>query len=156
MNEDWWTTLAQAAGPASQILIAFVLTLPIAFDRERESHSMGLRTFPLVSMASCGFLLIGLNEQGADSEVVSRIMQGVITGVGFIGGGAILKGTASAHGTATAASLWNTSAIGAAVAFSRYDLAIVLAVMNLLVLRILKPLKEALKEDAPQHRERQE
>ena len=144
MDGDWWAYIDQMVWPAVQILIAFVLALPIAFDRELESHSMGLRTFPLVAMASCGFVLIGLNEQGSDSELVSRIMQGVITGVGFIGGGAILKGNESAHGTATAASLWNTAAVGAAVAFSRYDLAIILTLMNFLALRLLKPFKKSL------------
>lgn len=146
MNGDWWALVDQTIWPAVQILIAFVLALPIAYDRELESHSMGLRTFPLVAMASCGFVLIALNEQGSGSELVSRVMQGVITGVGFIGGGAILKGNASAHGTATAASLWNTSAVGAAVAFSRYDLAVILTLMNFITLRLLKPLKKSLRE----------
>ena len=147
MDGDWWALVDQTVWPAVQILIAFLLAMPIAFDRELESHSVGLRTFPLVAMASCGFVLIGLNAEGPNSELVSRIMQGVITGVGFIGGGAILKGEQSAHGTATAASLWNTSAIGAAVAFGRYDLAFILSLVNFLALRLLKPIKQSLNED---------
>ncbi len=71
-------------------------------------------------------------------------MQGLITGVGFIGGGAIFKDHGNVHGTATAASLWNTSTIGAAVAFNRYDLTIILSLINFLALRLLQPLKKSL------------
>jgi putative Mg2+ transporter-C (MgtC) family protein len=61
--------------------------------------------------------------------------------MGFIGGGAILKNKGSVKGTATAASLWMTGAIGIAVAFHRYEIAIVLALLNFLTLRIVTPLK---------------
>jgi putative Mg2+ transporter-C (MgtC) family protein len=69
----------------------------------------------------------------------------LITGIGFIGGGAILKEGASVHGTATAASIWNTGAIGAAVAFGRYEIAIVLSFINFVTFRWLTPIKDALK-----------
>lgn len=144
----WSALVNQTVGPALQILLAFSIALPVAFDREKSSRSMGLRTFPIVSMSSCGFVLIGLSALGPDAELTSRIMQGLITGVGFIGGGAILKDGATVHGTATAASLWNTSAIGAAVAFNRYDLAIILSLVNFLALRLLRPLKTTLNDDA--------
>jgi putative Mg2+ transporter-C (MgtC) family protein len=65
-----------------------------------------------------------------------------MTGIGFIGGGAILKHGASVRGTATAASVWNTGAIGAAVAFHRYEIAVVLAVINFLTLRLLTEFKD--------------
>lgn len=136
----------QSLWPALQIFIAFILALPVALDREKGTRSMGLRTFPIVSMTSCGFVLIGLSAFDHDAQLTSRIMQGLITGVGFIGGGAILKDHGNVHGTATAASLWNTSAIGAAVAFDRYDLAIILSLINFLALRLLQPLKRSLDE----------
>lgn len=134
---------SQSFWPALQIIIAFLLALPMAFDREQGTRSMG-RTFPIVSMTSCGFVLIGLSTFDEDGQLTSRIMQGLITGVGFIGGGAILKDHGNVHGTATAASLWNTSAIGAAVAFNRYDLAMILSLINFLALRVLQPLKKSL------------
>lgn len=136
--------LSQSFWPALQIIIAFLLALPVAFDRARGTRSMGLRTFPIVSMTSCGFVLIGLSAFEVDTQLTSRILQGLITGVGFIGGGAILKDHGNVHGTATAASLWNTSAIGAAVAFNRYDLAIILSLINFMALRLLQPLKKSL------------
>ena len=65
-----------------------------------------------------------------------------MTGIGFIGGGAILKSDGTVRGTATAASVWNTGAIGGAVAFERYEIAIVLAAVNFAALRWLAQLKQ--------------
>ena len=132
------------------VSIAYVLALPVAWDREKEARSAGLRTFPLVAVASCGYMLIATSISGIGSESVSRIVQGLIAGIGFIGGGAILKERGSVHGTATAASIWNTGAIGAAVAFGRYEIAIVLSVINFATLRLLTPLKRSLKDSNDQ------
>jgi putative Mg2+ transporter-C (MgtC) family protein len=122
-----------------QLGVAYVLTVVIGWDREREAHSTGVRTFPIVGMASCGFLLIlGAHPNAADQ---SRVLQGLITGIGFIGAGAILKQGVNVHGSATAASVWNAAVIGAAVAMDRYEIAIILAVLNLFTLRALLPLK---------------
>lgn len=91
-------------------------------------------------MASCGFMLTGIDVLQGDGPY-GRVMYGIITGIGFIGGGAILKTGANVAGTATAASLWNTGAIGLAVAWHNYEIAIALSVMNFLTLRILGPMK---------------
>lgn len=126
---------------------AYVLALPVGWDREKETRSAGLRTFPLVATASCGFVLIGASMFGNSAESQSRIIEGLMTGIGFIGGGAILKGKGSVRGTATAASIWNTGAIGAAVATGRYEIAIVLSLINFLTLRWLTPLKRELRSE---------
>ena len=123
----------------NQVGIAYVLTAVIGWDREQEAHSTGLRTFPLVGMASCGYLLV-LGSQ-PDAAAQSRVLQGLITGIGFVGGGAILKEGATVKGTATAASIWNGGVIGAAVAMRQYEIAILLAALNLFTLRALMPLK---------------
>ncbi len=117
--------------------IAYVLALPVGWYREKEAHSVGLRTFPLVAVASCAYVLLA--EPGTDAQ--SRIIQGLVAGIGFIGGGAILKSEGSVHGTATAASIWTTGALGAAVAQEHYVLAATLSGLNLLALRVLMPLK---------------
>lgn len=118
----------------SLLTVAFVLAMPIAWDRERGSRSAGLRTFPLVAMASCGYIIVGMQVlDSTDAE--ARVMQGLITGIGFIGGGAILKSKSGITGTATAASLWNTGLIGSAVAWQRFEIAILLSLANFIVLR---------------------
>jgi len=125
----------------SQIGIAYLLALPVAWDREHEARSAGLRTFPLVSIAACGYMLVAIQVlDNTDAE--SRVLYGIVTGMGFIGGGAILKNKGSVDGTATAASLWMTGAIGIAVAFHRYEIALVLAVLNFITLRFVKELKQ--------------
>jgi putative Mg2+ transporter-C (MgtC) family protein len=120
--------------------IAYLLTASIGWEREHEAHSAGVRTFPIVGMASCGYLLL-LGYQ-PDAAAQSRLLQGLITGIGFIGGGAILKEGTTVKGTATAASVWNAGVIGAAVAMNHYGIAITLSVLNLFTLRALLPLKK--------------
>jgi putative Mg2+ transporter-C (MgtC) family protein len=74
-------------------------------------------------------------------DATARVVQGVITGVGFIGGGAILKHGSFVRGTATAASIWATGAIGTAVALGSYDVAIVISIFTFLTLRLLTLMK---------------
>lgn len=128
-----------------QLILAYLLTAMIGWNREREEHGVGIRTFPIVGMASCGYLLL-VSGRG-DFAAESRVMQGLIAGIGFIGGGAILKEGPSVKGTATAASIWNAGVIGAAVAMERYDIAIILSLLNLVALRYLLPLKRRLDQD---------
>ena len=130
----------------AKLSIAYILALPVGWYREREAHSVGVRTFPVVAMASCGYLLLATAGNRFSTDAQSRVLQGLVAGIGFIGGGAILKAEGSVHGTATAASIWNTGVVGAAVAMDRYILAAALAALNLIALRVLLPLK--LKLDA--------
>ena len=123
------------------LLLAYLIALPVGWYREREAHSVGVRTFPLVAMASCGYLLLASPAYHNSIEAQSRVIQGMVAGIGFIGGGAILKSEGSIHGTATAASIWNTGVVGAAVAQDRFYLAAALALINLFALRVLLPLK---------------
>jgi putative Mg2+ transporter-C (MgtC) family protein len=132
-----------------KIGLTYVLTAFIGWDREKEAHSAGLRTFPIVGMASCGYILV-LGSQ-PDIAAQSRVLQGLITGIGFVGGGAILKEGATVRGTATAASIWNAGVIGASVAMGRVEIAIMLAALNLLTLRALLPVKNWIDRRSDRH-----
>ncbi len=143
----------QALGHLIALALAYLLALPIGWNREREERSAGLRTFPLVAMAACGFVMIAIEVLGAGSEQHSRIMEGLMTGIGFIGGGAILKQGDRAKGTATAASLWATGAIGAAVGYGQLDIAVILSLVTVLTLVIMAPLRRVVQERAPLDRE---
>ena len=123
------------------LLVAYLLAIPIGWNREREERSAGLRTFPLVALATCGFVQATETLTADSPEAMARITEGLIVGMGFIGGGAILRHEASVQGTATAASLWATGAIGAAVGLGSYDVAIVLALATIGTLWIMAPLK---------------
>lgn len=124
------------------LVIAYLLALPIGWNREKEERSAGLRTFPLVAVATCGFVQAAEGITADSPEALARIVEGLITGMGFIGGGAILKVKESVRGTATAASLWVTGAIGVAVGLGSIDVAVMLTVMAFVTLYLLAPLKK--------------
>ena len=123
------------------LTIAYLIALLIGWNREHEERSAGLRTFPLVAIASCGFVLASQEMLRDHPDGAAKVIEGVITGIGFIGGGAILKGGGEVHGTATAASLWATGAIGISVALGNYDVAIVIGVFTTATLFIIGRLK---------------
>ena len=135
------------------LLLAYVLALPIGWNREREERSAGIRTFPLVAVASCGFLQASEGIIGDNPEATARVVEGLITGMGFIGGGAILKVKDSVKGTATAASLWVTGAIGLSVGLGAIDVAVMLTVLAFFTLSLLSPLKGLIdrEPEPPQH-----
>ncbi|HSR66465.1 MAG TPA: MgtC/SapB family protein [Acidobacteriota bacterium] len=135
-----------------QIGLAYILALPIGWDREESARGVGLRTFPLVAVASCAFVIIGqVALQGGDAQ--DKILAGLMTGIGFIGGGAILRNDNSVAGTSTAASIWITGAIGAAVAWHLYPIAVLLTALDFLTLRYFGGLKQNIGENAEEEHE---
>ena len=129
------------------MLIAYGLAFPIGWNREKEERSAGIRTFPLVAIATCGFIQAAESLTADSPEAMARIVEGLITGMGFIGGGAILRLRDSVKGTATAASLWVTGAIGAAVGLGSYDVAVMLSLVAFATLWMLAPLKRQVQEE---------
>lgn len=122
---------------AGALIAAYLLALPVGWDREKSERSAGLRTFPLVAIAACGFIQATEGITADNPEATARIVEGLITGMGFIGGGAILVLKGSVRGTATAASLWATGAVGTAVGLGAYDTAVVLSAATFFTLRLL-------------------
>jgi putative Mg2+ transporter-C (MgtC) family protein len=113
--------------------LAFVLVLPLGWEREHRSRSVGLRTYPLLAACVCGFLLLG---QGAFKGAMNQadVFFGVLGGIGFVGSGAIMKSAECTRGVGTAVSLWVTGAIGAGVAFGAPIVSAALSLMSLLAL----------------------
>ena len=123
-------------------LVALLLTLPFAYEREQSTNIMGLRTYPLVSLGACSYVMIGLLTFPADSaDAMARTLQGILSGLGFIGGGAIIKSAEGVRGTASAATIWVTGSVGAAVGFGCYALALVVSLLSLTILKVLKSFK---------------
>lgn len=120
--------------------VAYLLAFPIGWNRESEERSAGLRTFPLVAVASCGFIQAAETITSTSPEAMARIVEGLITGMGFIGGGAILRREDSVKGTATAASIWITGAIGVSVGLGSYDVALMLSLATIATLWVMSPL----------------
>lgn len=122
---------------------AYVLALPLGWERGVKSYAaIGFRTFPIVSVGACAYLLLSrhLHEIGIyDADGLARVLRALMTGIGFIGGGAIVKRTRKGEGVsgvATGASIWTTGAIGACVAHGYYQIAVALCLTSLFVLDV--------------------
>lgn len=112
----------------------------IGFDREIRKKPAGLRTMALVSLGSAVFIVTAAGAGTIDST--SRVIQGVITGVGFLGAGSIIRGDTerSVRGLTTAASIWLAAAVGVACGLAFWPLVLVASVFGLLIL-VLEPLE---------------
>lgn len=121
-----------------RLVLALVLALPLGWDRERRSRSAGLRTYPLLSVCACGFLMLA-QELAGDATARADVFYGLLTGIGFVASGAMLKTTGRTRGMTTAVSLWVTGAIGAGVAFGAGHVSAVLALLSSIALHAPKP-----------------
>ncbi|MGB0993492.1 MAG: MgtC/SapB family protein [Akkermansiaceae bacterium] len=134
---------SRAATWLTHLSLAYALSLPIGWDREKVSRSAGIRTFPLIAVSACAFVLMAssLSNQGSDSSSLARVFQGVVTGLGFLGGGVILKNKNRVMGMSTAAAIWLTGALGVSCGLRYYETAIVLSIVCFLSLRYGKVVK---------------
>jgi putative Mg2+ transporter-C (MgtC) family protein len=125
-----------------RLVLAGVLAGLIGLERERRDQEAGLRTHMLVASGACLFMIVGVyawadftfsQRVGAVVDP-SRVASYVVAGIGFLGGGAIIKYGANIKGLTTAASVWATAAIGVAVGVGMYGLAVVSAALVLVTL----------------------
>ena len=138
-----WPEAKQFLGLLASIAVACVLTFPLGWERKRHSYAdVGLRVFPLVAVGAVVYIFVGQQVfTGEHRDEQADILQGLMTGIGFVGAGAIIKHSGNVSGLATAAAIWTTGATGAAVAYDLYALAIVLSLLNLLILAVTRRLK---------------
>ena len=145
-HEVWVTLQAEFAdiGDARQLtqitvrlLIAAILGGILGYEREQKGKAAGVRTHMLVALGAALFVLAP-SMAGADAQALSRVIQGIVAGIGFLGAGTILKGngkdTSHVKGLTTAAGLWMTAAIGTAAGMGREATALISTVLALLVL----------------------
>lgn len=123
---------------AVSMALAYVFAFPLGWEEGLRQRNVGLRTFPLVAIGSCAYALVGQSIAAGNAEAEARVLQGLVAGIGFVGGGAILKDEDSVTGLATATGIWSTGAIGYATAQGLYLTAFVLSLANLLVIRTPK------------------
>lgn len=121
-----------------QVAIAFLAALPLGWASERGPSSGGLRAHPLVAACVCGFLAVARSFASGPREQAD-VFYGVLSGLGLVGAGAIVKARAEVRGLNTAVSLWVAGAIGAAVACGVAVLALVLSLVTALTLRWPSP-----------------
>ncbi|TFY99555.1 MgtC/SapB family protein [Ramlibacter rhizophilus] len=133
--------------------VAAVLGALLGFERERAHKAAGLRTHILVSMGAALFVLMAVRSN-FDPEPLSRVIQGVAAGIGFLCAGAILKSESSeqVRGLTTSAGLWMTTAIGLTAGLGHELLAVVGALLALVVLRLEGPVQRWLGGGSPGER----
>ena len=130
--------VAEITRISTRLLMAALLGGILGFEREQRGKAAGIKTHMLVSIGSAFFVLIPQQAGISDAEL-SRVVQGVIAGIGFLGAGAILKGENEKNlkGLTTAASIWLTAAIGVAAGLGRESSAMLCTFLALLVLVIV-------------------
>jgi len=118
----------------ARLALAAVLGAAIGWERTIDGKPAGFRTYALVALGSAAIVVAA----GTVSADMSRAIQGVVTGIGFLGAGSILRGERTIHGLTSAAAIWLASALGVLVGAGRVWLGIYLAVLTLVILRALK------------------
>ncbi len=127
--------LARLAYAAGRLLVAGLLGGLIGAQREKVHSAAGFRTHILVALGAALFVLAG-REAGFTTADTSRVVQGIVAGIGFLGAGTILKlaDKGEVHGLTTAATIWVTAAVGVAAALSQLWLATLAAAATWIVL----------------------
>ncbi len=123
-----------------RLLLAAALGAAIGLEREYRQKPAGLRTNILIAIGSALFTIVSLQMTTAGGAA-DRIAANVLTGIGFLGGGAILRLGGSVHGMTTAATIWVNAAIGMTAGMGQYRMATVATAMTLAALSLLPPVE---------------
>jgi putative Mg2+ transporter-C (MgtC) family protein len=123
---------------AAQVSFAFVIGAVIGIEREFRSKPAGFRTMILICVGSCLYTILSKEANATSND---RIASNIVTGIGFIGAGVIFKEGITVNGLTTAALIWITAALGMAIGYHNYPLAVVVSVMVVIVLFVLEPVQ---------------
>lgn len=131
---------------ATRLAAALVAGALVGLERERKHRPAGFRTMILISLGSCGFVVAGLSALASFPDSgqaeVSRILQGLMSGIGFLGAGAVIQNKKAVRGLTTAAAVWVTAALGAMCGIGQFVLAGTLAAFTLFTLIVLERVEE--------------
>lgn len=166
---DWWNlltaTLASEVADIADLEEAYRVFIRLflaalfggllGYEREYRGKAAGLRTHMLVCIGAALFVLVPLQADLARDDI-TRVIQGIVTGIGFLGAGTILKGGSvrEVHGLTTAAGIWITAAIGVAVGFGHVATAAVTTLLALVVLIVMPALERNAAQQAENTRRR--
>ena len=128
-----------------RLIVAMIFGAVIGIQRERAGKPAGLRTHMMVALGAAVFV-IASGEFGMNPDSISRVIQGLITGIGFLGAGAILKlyEKRAVEGLTTAAGIWMTAALGVAVGLGRFGLALMATLLAWMTLSLVRKLEHML------------
>ena len=123
---------------AAQVTFAFIIGAVIGIEREFRSKPAGFRTMIIICVGSCLYTIL---SKEASPNSPDRIASNIVTGIGFIGAGVIFKEGITVNGLTTAALIWITAALGMAIGYHNYPLAIVVSAIVVIVLFVLEPVQ---------------
>jgi putative Mg2+ transporter-C (MgtC) family protein len=129
---------------ALRIVVTLILAIFIGSEREYHGHPAGIRTMALVGVGACLFTTVGLEPIFGSRVDPTRIAAQIVTGVGFLGAGAILRTGSDVRGLTTAATIWVVAAIGMVVGFGYFGIAIFTTVLVIIMLVAIRPLERRL------------
>lgn len=130
--------------------VAALVGMLVGLNRDVRGKAMGMRTLGLVSLGAALIAVAAFEfvDLGTEEETKARLVQGVIvgvmTGIGFLGAGAILRGQGEVHGLTTAATTWVAAGLGVACGFAAWHLVIASVVVTLVILVVMPPVERAL------------
>ena len=134
------------------VVLCVLLTGVVGFEREKRGRSAGLRTHLLVGVGSCAIMIIsiyGFPSAFGDKRDVARLAAGVLTGVGFLGAGAIIHDHGSIKGLTTAGTIWLVMAIGLACGSFNFIIAILVTLVVMIVLTAFRKIETKLNKNSP-------
>lgn len=144
-----FATIPETISIFAQLTTAAVLGILLGIERNLAGKTAGMRTYALVSLGSCLFVIISILVTAAYLPIIAidqlRVMAGVITGVGFLGAGIIIFRDSRLRGITTAASLWVSAGIGMSVGYGYYGIAIFTTFLILFVFTILWFIEQRIK-----------
>jgi putative Mg2+ transporter-C (MgtC) family protein len=139
--DDWWRVLPGPVAPVALALVAIACGAIVGAERQRREKPAGLRTLVLVCLGSAVFTMMSFVFTPTNGDS-GRVAAQIVTGIGFLGGGVILRESAGVTGTTTAASIWITAAMGMVIGGGRAGAAVALAVVIRTSLSVLHELEE--------------
>ncbi len=133
-----------------RLLLAAGLGAAIGIERELRRKPAGLRTNILIALGAALFTIMSIQIAGSGGTP-DRIAAQIVTGIGFLGAGAILRSGHSVHGMTTAATIWVNAAVGIAAGAGQFGTATIATVITLVVLAVLGPLEDYFERRASSH-----
>ncbi len=137
--------LVSLDSPYTRLAVAALLGAAVGWERTLDYKPAGLRTYALVALGSAAFLVAA----GGLTPDSTRVMQGIVTGIGFLGAGTILRGDRTIHGLTSAASIWLAAGLGVLVGCGQYGVAVFLAVLTLAILRVFRVIEDRWRRKHP-------
>lgn len=153
---DLFTLLQSLAwSTAGRVTLAAILGGVIGIEREWRGRPAGFRTNILIAIGACLFTVLsieGFPLNGSSAQDTARVAAQIVSGVGFLGAGALLQTRNKTKGMTTAATIWLVAAIGMAVGTGAYFLAIFTTLLTAAVLQLLRPVSKMVEQEGKQHK----